>query len=271
MAAHTGSADTPKPGKAGRPGGGNRDPSATVRCRCCGRHGLVGVLQARVVQIGHRAGVAAQCRQPSRPPRQSPASVNLVARSFTGGAAFHHPLGPPQPCQFRRQRPGALLQILQVSAAVERPLGDAAGPTAPITGLRGARTGVVGLRPTGTGCGPCRILSRAGWRSPQAGGSSGHSRGVTALGLVAGLRRTHQAGGHGQVGAASQFHRTPRRGLAGHGLGPAGDSKSQRPSHPPPWRLRRPVMSRPARVGANNAGNRLLDCSLGAMTWPCRQ
>ena len=29
--------------------------------------------------------------------------------------------------------------------------------------------------------GPCRTPSRAGWRSPRAGGSSGHSRGVTAL------------------------------------------------------------------------------------------
>jgi hypothetical protein len=57
--------------------------------------------------------------------------------------------------------------------------------------------------------GPCRTPSRAGWRSPRAGGSSGRSRGVTALGLVARLRPTHQAGGHGQAGAASRFHRTP--------------------------------------------------------------
>jgi hypothetical protein len=53
-------------------------------------------------------------------------------------------------------------------------------------------------------CGPCRTLSRAGWRSPRAVGSSGHSRGLTTLGLVARLRPTHQAGGHGHVGAASR-------------------------------------------------------------------
>jgi hypothetical protein len=42
---------------------------------------------------------------------------------------------------------------------------------------------------------PCRSPSRAGWRSPRAGGSSGRSRGVTALGLIAGFRPTHQQAG----------------------------------------------------------------------------
>ena len=58
------------------------------------------------------------------------------------------------------------------------------------------------------------------------GASSGRSRGVTALGLVARLRPTHQAGGHGQAGAASRFHRTPPAVRpAGHGLGAAASRR----------------------------------------------
>ena len=118
--------------------------------------------------------------------------------------------------------------------------------------------------------GPCRIPSRAGWRSPRAGGSSGRSRGVTALDLIARPRPTHQAGGHGQVGAASQFHRTPAAGRARrHSLGTAGDSKPQRPPHPPPKRSRSPSDELPSEGRANKAGNRLLDSSLGAVTWLC--
>src|SRR5215217_4779480 len=53
-----------------------------------------GVLQARVVQLGHRAGAAAW-RQPSRPPRQHLPVVTVTAAPFLGGAAPHRPLGPP--------------------------------------------------------------------------------------------------------------------------------------------------------------------------------
>ena len=59
--------------------------------------------------------------------------------------------------------------------------------------------------------------------------------GVTALGLVAGLRPTHLAGGHGQAEAASRFHRTlPWVEPARHGLDTAGGPKAnaQRPSPP---------------------------------------
>ena len=86
-------------------------------------------------------------RQPSRAPWQIPPAVTVAAALFSGGAALHRPLGPPQPVQLRRQRPGAVLQVLQVAVAVERPAVDAARPAAPVAGLRGARTGVVGLRP----------------------------------------------------------------------------------------------------------------------------
>jgi hypothetical protein len=80
------------------------------------------------------------------PPRQRPPAIS-IARSFSDGAALAHPPDPPQPVQLRRQRPGAVLQVLQVATAVERPPVDAARPAAPIAGLRGARTGVVGLGP----------------------------------------------------------------------------------------------------------------------------
>jgi hypothetical protein len=73
-----------------------------------------------------------------------------MGRCVSGGAALHRPPGPPQPVQLRHQRPGAVLQELQVAVAVERPAVNAAGLAAPVAGLGGARTGVVGLRPAGT-------------------------------------------------------------------------------------------------------------------------
>jgi hypothetical protein len=156
---HTlGSNDTLRPGKAGRPGppvgpspGPRRQgtlPATDPPSLPPSRPGRI--LQARVVQIRHRAGGAAACRQPRRPPRHRPPSVNLIARSCSDRAALHRPLGPPQPLQLRRQRPRALLQILQVSTTVERPPVNAAGPAVPIAGLGGARPGVVGLRPAAT-------------------------------------------------------------------------------------------------------------------------
>jgi hypothetical protein len=111
------------------------------------------ILQARVVQLRHRTGGGAAWHQPSRPPRQGPTAVNLMAGPFSHGAAPARPPDPPQPVQLRRHRPVALLQILQVAAAVERPAVDAARPAAPIAGLRSARMGVVGPRPADTSVG----------------------------------------------------------------------------------------------------------------------
>src|SRR6266567_7998753 len=71
--------------------------------------------------------------------------TNLTLNS----AALHCPIGPPQPVQLRRQRPGAVLQVLQVAVAAERPAVDAARPAAPVAGLRGARTDVIGHGPAG--------------------------------------------------------------------------------------------------------------------------
>jgi hypothetical protein len=93
---------------------------------------------------------------------------------------------------------------------------------------RSARYTDVGRRASASRyiCGPCRTLSRAEWRSPRAGGSSGRTRRVTTLGLVARLRPTRQAGGHGQVGAASRSTVLPagraRRARSGSGRRPGG-------------------------------------------------
>ena len=106
-----------------------------------------GVLQARVVQVRHRAGVGTAWHQPSGSLRQRLPAVNGIARSLSHGATLARPLDPPQPVQLCRQWPGAVLQILQVAAAVERPAIEVAGPAPPIAGLRRARTGVVGLQP----------------------------------------------------------------------------------------------------------------------------
>jgi hypothetical protein len=96
--------------------------------------------------------------------------------------------------------------------------------------------------------GPCPIPSRAGWRSPRAGGCSGRSPGVTAVGLVARGPTNSPSGGHGQVGAASRFHRTPPRSdRPGTVRTRPPTRKAQRPSHALPWRSRTPVVSCPAR------------------------
>jgi len=106
-----------------------------------------GVLQARVVQVRHRAGVETAWRQPRGSLRQRLAAVNGIARSLSHSVTLARTPDPPQPVQLCRQWPGAVLQVLQVAAAVERPAIEVAGPAPPIAGLRRARTGVVGLRP----------------------------------------------------------------------------------------------------------------------------
>ena len=167
------------------------------------------VLQARMVQLRHRAGVGAAWRQPSRAPRQSPPAVTLMSLCVSGSAAPHRPLGLPQPVQLRRQRPSAVLQVLQVAVAVERPPVDLARPTAPVAGLRGARTGVVGLRPARAAAG--LVEPRPGCDGDLPGPArlpAAHEASPPWPGCQA---PTNPPGGHGQAGAASRFHRTPRR------------------------------------------------------------
>ena len=146
--------------RQGKSPGGNRDVQLVSGAGAAAVAAWWRILQARVVQLRHHAGVGAAWHQPSRPPRQGPTAVNLMAGPFSHSAAPARPPDPPQPVQLRRHRPGAVLQVLQVAAAVERPPVDAARPTAPIAGLRGARTGVVGPRPADTSVGLTK--SRAG-------------------------------------------------------------------------------------------------------------
>jgi hypothetical protein len=129
-----------------------------------------GVLQARVVQIRHRAGLGAAWHQPSGALRQSAPAGNVMARCFSDGAALGRPPAPPQPVQLRRQRPGAVLQVLQVAVAVEGLAMDAARPAAPVAGLRGARTGFVRFGPAAASVG--LVESRSGLKAdlPEPGG-----------------------------------------------------------------------------------------------------
>jgi hypothetical protein len=118
---------------------------------------------------------------------------------------------PPQPVQLRYQRPAAVLQVLQVDVAVERPAVDAAYPAAPVAGLRSAPTRVVGLRPAGASIG--LVDPRSGLDAELPGPArlpAAHQASPPPL-ACARLRPTHQAGGHGHAGAAWRAHRTPRR------------------------------------------------------------
>jgi hypothetical protein len=94
-----------------------------VRCRRCGRHALVGALQARVGQLCHRAGVAAPWRQPSGSPRQCLPAANVTGWCFSGAAAPHRAHGPPQPASSATSGPvpcfrycRALLHLAEGSA-----------------------------------------------------------------------------------------------------------------------------------------------------------
>jgi len=144
---HAGSHGAPQPGKEDRRGGNRAFQLLPTTAGVAAVMPWWGILQARVVQLRHRAGVGAGWRQPSRAPRQRLPAVTIMARCVSDGAAPHRSLGPPQPVQLRRQRPGAVLQVLQIAVAVERPAVDGTRPAAPIAGARGARTGVVGPRP----------------------------------------------------------------------------------------------------------------------------
>src|SRR5829696_9184968 len=199
------------------------------------------VLQARVVQLRHRAGAATAGRQPSRTPRQSRPAGIVVACCVSGGAALHRPLGLPQPVQLRCQWPGAMLQVLQVAVAVEGPAMDAAGPAAPIAGLRGARTGVLGLWPTGASM--ALIDSRSGREADlpgPAGLSAGHQVSPPLAWLLGSDQPAKQAGTAQPEPHCISTVR-PGGGACRAGLGAAGGPKGLRPARPrPPFPPPRP-------------------------------
>jgi hypothetical protein len=98
---------------------------------------------------------------PAQPlPAAEPASHHRHRRALLGQCRPSSSPWPPQPVQLRRQRPGAMLQILQIAVAVERPAVDTAGQATPVAGLRSARTGAVRRRPA---------RAAAGLAEPRAG------------------------------------------------------------------------------------------------------
>jgi hypothetical protein len=171
-----------------------------------------GVLQARVVQLRHRAGLGAAWHQPSGAPRQRPPAGNVMARCCSDSAALARPPDPPQPVQLRRQRPGAVLQVLQVAMAVERPPMDAARPAAGVAGLRGARTGIVGPRPAAASVG--LVEPRSGLKADLPG-PAGHWRSPPWPGCQAPTNPPSRRARPSRSRIAL-IHRTPRRsGLPG--------------------------------------------------------
>jgi hypothetical protein len=219
------------------------------------------VLQARVIQLRHRTSMGAAWRQPSRSPRQSPPAVPVTVAPFSGRAAPHRPPGPPQPVQLRRQRPGAVLQILQVAVAVERPAVDTTCPAAPVAGLRSARTGVVGLRPARAAA--ALVDPRAGHDGDLPGptGLPAPHEASPPLALVASpdnppSRRARPS--RSRI-AGPPYSRPVRR--AGHGL-VRPMTQRQQPTRPAPWRSRSPV-SCAARIGLARRTKQVIDGPLG--------
>jgi hypothetical protein len=211
-----------------------------------------GLYKSVTGRVGRRrAASPAAPRGTARQPTPSPPA------SSSGRTALRRPLGPPQPGQLRRQRPAALLQILQVSAAGRtaaqscgRP--DSATPSSGECTDQSHQASASSHR-----CGPRRRPSRAEGRSPRAGGSSGRS---PVSPPSAGLPGFNHPPGRRARPAQSRIavHRTPLAspvGLAGHGLGAAGDAEPQRPSPPPPTAVRRPGKSGSQADVVQGAGN----------------
>src|SRR6266545_1598697 len=237
-----------RPGQAGRRGGNRAFQLLLALLSAAGVAAVLPwqrVLQARVVQVRHRAGGRTAWRQPSRAPRQSLPAVTVMACFVWGGAALHRPLAPPQPVQLCRQRPGAVLQIQQVAVAVERPAVDAARPAAPIAGLRGARTGVVGFRPAAAVV--ALVEPRAGRDADlprPARRPAGHKPSPPLAFLPGSDQPTKPASTAKPEPHCTRSHRTPRRsGLPGT-VWAGGNPTTQRPAHP------RPRVPAAVRVGA---------------------
>jgi len=185
-----------------------------------------------------------------------------MARSVSGCAAPHRPLRLPQPVKLRRQRPGAMLQVLQVAVAVERPPVDAAGPAAPVAGLRGARTGVVGRRPAGASAAP--VEPRSGRDADLPGPArlaAAHEASPPLAWLPGSDQPTKQAGT-----AKPEPHRAPT-------VLPGGRACRARPGRLTRRRngrrvlrrggLDRPVVSGAARVGLVRPTKQVVDGPLG--------
>ena len=225
---HAGSHGAPQPGRAARRCG--KGTPATVRRRRYGRHGLV--------------------EGPAGPGRTAPSPDE-----GGGGLALAPLLPVAAPASRHGHRRALLGRCRPSSSPWPATTGEAPPPAArcraPGTaGRRGCRTAGRGCGRPGSAsrrsggctdggrrawassctCGPCRSPSRARWRAPRVGASSGASRGLTALGWLPGSDHpTKQAGT-----AKPEPHRGSTVLSAGRACrarsGPAGDPKTRRPA-----------------------------------------
>jgi hypothetical protein len=184
-----------------------RRPAIAHRRRC-GRHALVGdpagLGSTDPSPRGDGGGVVpAQLLPAAAPTSRHPHGELLLGRSRPSSSPWRATAGPAPPPTARCRAPDTAGRRGCRTAAHRRGRpGSANRRSAGCTDER---------RPawaSSCNCDPCRSPNQARGRSPRADESSGRSPGVTALGLLARLRPT-QAGGYGQVGAASRYHRTP--------------------------------------------------------------
>jgi hypothetical protein len=202
---------TARRARQGRSANRQPRPPAIARCRRCGRHGLAEgpAGPGSTVLSPDEGGGGLAPAQPcpvAAPARRHRHRRGLLGRRRPSSSPWPATAGPAPPPAARCRAPGTAGRRGCRTAARERDMpGSASRRSAECTDGR--------RRASASKCngGPCPTPSRARWRSPRAGASSGRSRGLTALGQVARLRQTHQAGGHGQAGAESRFHRTPRQ------------------------------------------------------------
>ena len=167
--------------------------------------------------------------------------------------------------KLRRQRPGAVLQILQVAVAVERPAVDTAGLAAPVAGLGGARTGVVGL-------GPARAAAALAEPGPGRDGDlprsarlpAAHEVSPPLAWLPGSDQPTSRRARPGQSRiAVPPYSAGGQACRARSGCG--GEPKAQRPAHPRRGAPDRPALSCPVRVGLARPTKQVVDGSLRAV------
>jgi hypothetical protein len=116
----------------------------TFESGVCGRHALVEILQAQVVQIRHRPALRPASGQPRGSTGQPSASKLAAVRTVRRLLA---PLTRHSRSSTAASGPLPSSRYRKLGLAVERPPVEAAPPAGPVAGLRGARTGIVGLGP----------------------------------------------------------------------------------------------------------------------------
>jgi hypothetical protein len=190
---------------------------AIARCRRCGRHGLVeggpaGPGSAAPSPDEPGGGVApAQPRPVAAPASRHRHSCVLLGQCRPSSSPWPATAGPAPPPAARCRAPNTAGRRGYRTAGRGRGRPDSASRRS--AGCTDGRPRAWASTCSG---GPCQAPSRARGRSPRADGSSGRSRGLTALAWLPGSDQPNQAGGHGLAGAASRFHRTLRRsGLPG--------------------------------------------------------